>query len=266
MNEIVNITTVIKAKNEESQIAEAIRSAFYISDVVIVVDDDSSDRTADIAIEHGAQVLKGCFHGGEIDKLDYLGFSQVKSGWILRMDADERITQELAGALLKVVQDGRYSGARFARLHVMFGEPVFGGGWFRPFQLAFFRSDSWDRSWKAGLHSQVPVKGKIQTIRPDIAHSIHFDYRTIEEFTLRSLLGYAKVDAYQKFADGERFSKSNLLCKPWTKFFGRFFIRGGYKDGNRGLVLAALLAAYEISVACFLWQLGEENREPLAGE
>jgi glycosyltransferase involved in cell wall biosynthesis len=259
MKNLELVTTVIKAKNEEHQIAEAIQSAFLISDAVIVVDDGSSDSTADISIKCGARVVNGCIHNGQIDKLDHFGFSLVESGWILRMDADERVTEGLAHELRKLIGEPGYAGARFARLHVMFGAPVYGGGWFRPFQLAFFRADSWDKTWGAKLHSQVPVAGKIKTIKPSVGHSVHFDYGEIEEFVDRSLLKYAREEASQKFDAGIKFSPLDLLIKPWVKFFGRFILRRGFKDGKRGLVLAGLLAAYEICVACFHWQLDRKN-------
>jgi glycosyltransferase involved in cell wall biosynthesis len=260
MNYVGRVTAVIPAKNEEHQIAEAIRSAFLLADSVLVIDDDSQDGTARVAIEQGAKVIKGCEHGGFIDKLFHFGFAQVDDGWILRLDADERVTEGLARELRKVMAEGKFVGASFARLHYMFGAPVFFGGWFKPFQVGFFRADSWDRSWKAGLHSQVPLKGETRVIPPALGHTIHYDYETIEQFIQRSLVSYARSEAAQKFEAGLRFKSGDLLIKPWVKFFGRFFVRKGYKDGERGMVLAALLAAYEIAVACFLWQLSKKEK------
>jgi glycosyltransferase involved in cell wall biosynthesis len=257
-----NITAVIKAKNEEHQIGQAIVSAFLIANRVLVVDDDSSDSTVSVSLDHGAEVVSGPNHYGQIDQLDYFGFSSVATGWILRMDADERVTEELAQELLKVVQSGEYSGARFARLHVMFGAPVYGGGWFRPFQLAFFRADSWDRAWSATLHSQVPVQGRVKTISPALGWSIHHDYQTIEQFAERSLLKYAKEEARHMFDSGIVFKSQDLLLKPWVKFFGRYFLRKGFLDGKRGLILAGLLAGYQILIACFLWQF--ENQKGMS--
>jgi glycosyltransferase involved in cell wall biosynthesis len=254
-----NVTAVIKAKNEEKQIGEAIVSAFLIANRVLVIDDDSSDSTISVSLEHGAEVVSGPNHSGQIDKLDYFGFIHVPDGWILRMDADERVTEELARELLNVVHSGVYTGARFARLHIMFGAPVYGGGWFRPFQLAFFRADSWDRSWSASLHSQVPVQGAVKVISRELGWSIHHDYQTIEQFVGRSLLKYAKEEARQMFESGRVFKSKDLLVKPFIKILGRYFLRRGFLDGKRGLILAGLLGCYQIMIACFLWQFEEKK-------
>lgn len=253
------VTAVIKAKNESHQIEDAIRSAYLLADRVLVVDDSSSDDTAALARACGATVLMGLEHNGHIDLLDRQGFSAVKSGWILRMDADERMTPELAAEAREIIELGNIAGIRYARLHVMFGAPVYFGGWFEPFQLGIFRSDSWDKNWTAATHSQVPVFGEIRTVNPKVASSVHFDYDNIPQFVERSLLRYAEIDAASRFNAGQRFKLLDLLLQPWMKFFGRLIIRQGFRDGHRGLVLAALLASYQICVACNMWYLGLEH-------
>jgi glycosyltransferase involved in cell wall biosynthesis len=252
------ITAVIKAKNEAGQIADAIRSAKSLSDEIIVVDDSSSDNTAELARALGARVVCGRDHRGSIDLLDRQGFELVESGWILRMDADERLTPELVICLRRVAEGSAYSAVSYARLNYMFGAGVRHGGWFRPHQLGFFRADAWDRSWTAEMHTQVPVTGKVLTIAPRTAYMEHFDYESIDEFVHRTLSRYAAAEAREMYVQGVRFKRRHLLISPIVRILGRYFVRGGFLDGRRGLVLAALLGAYDVSRWSMLWEL-EKN-------
>jgi (heptosyl)LPS beta-1,4-glucosyltransferase len=251
------VTAVIKAKDEAAQIQDAVASARLLADDVLVIDDHSSDATADLARDAGAQVVGGEIHHGRIDILDKQGFSLVSRGWILRMDADERLTPALARQLNRVIDEpSGFAGARYARRYWMFGAPVSFGGWLRPLQLGLFRADSWDRTWPAHLHSQVPVTGPVAVIEPhDGAWMEHHDYDDVAQFAARSLMTYAAADAAARHSMGERFRARSLVWRPVRKMAGGLVLRRGYRDGARGWVLAALLAAYDISVHAHLWDL-----------
>lgn len=256
---MTTITAIIKAKNEAHRISEAIECAMLVADRVIVIDDLSEDATAKVSRSAGAEVVAGVPHGGLIDQLDKFGFGLVESGWILRLDADEHVTRDLASALRAITSQADVNGARFARLHMMFGGEVRHGGWFEPHQLAFFRCDSWDTEWSASMHSQVPVTGRIVTISPKTAYSVHHDYDQVQQFVSRSYQNYARTEAVDDFNTGERFSVLMLVWRPWKRFIGRLVVRRGYRDGKRGVVLAALLAAYDIVYAATLWELGKDD-------
>ena len=255
------ITVVIKARNEEGQIAEAIASANLITSEVIVVDDSSSDGTVRIATEVGAKVISGIQHGGMIDKLDYQGFSMVRDGWILRMDADERITSDLARELIASVSDTKVSAVSYARLNFMFGEFVKHGGWFRPNTVGFFRADAWDKSWDCSLHSQVPIVGSIKSIDPSSAFMLHLDYLNIREFVVRSLSNYAHFEAVELKKQGKELRVIEIIFKPLRRFVGRYFLRLGFLDGFRGFWLASLLAVYDFLTLAYLWDLSREDQE-----
>ena len=254
------ITAVIIARNEEHQIAEAITSAKKVADKVVVVDDQSEDATAVIASELGAIVLKADpSNSGFPDRVFRQGFQTVESGWILRMDSDERVTDELANELKKVAVSEEHQAASFARLNYMFGDYVRHGGWLNPHQVGFFKADSWDNSWGYGIHQQVGIFGKIKVISPDVAVMEHLDYYTIEQFVNRSFIKYAKHEAQIQFENGTKFTKLKLVILPTRKSIGRYLVRKGYKDGTRGLILAILLGIYDAITLIYLWELEKKS-------
>ena len=256
MDNGIFISAVIKAKNEEKNIAECLHSLDGVADELIVVNDASSDATKKIAHELGAIVIDEKSHNGLINVLDKIGFESARGDWLLRLDADERMTPTLAQKLRAAAADGRWTGVRFARKNFMFGSDVKHGGWFRADQLRFFRRDCWDKSWTAAPHTQPFVSGSILTLPPeDKFATVHYDYDSVEQFIHRTLLNYAKAEAVAMRKEGRRFSVWRLLYRPPKVFFGRLLIRSGWRDGMRGVVLAGLLACYAFLIEAILWDL-----------
>ena len=244
------ITVVSKCKNESNNISKMILSVLGFADRVLIVDDSSEDDTVAIARSLGAHVLNAEVHNGFIDLLDKQGFLAVDSGWILRMDADERLTPELAEKLFQLSKIDSVDGVVFARLNILFGKSLRHGGWFESNRMGFFRTESWNRDWKCEIHSQVPVKGRIVVIPKNEAHMIHDDYQNISQFIERTLHRYSEVESRER---NIQFRSWQLFYGPSRKFLGRFILRKGFKDGLHGLVIALLLAMYECLILLQVW-------------
>lgn len=256
----VLVSAVIKARNEAANIQECIASLAEFADEVIVVDDHSIDDTAILAREAGARVVAGEPHGGEINRLDVQGFLAAGGKYLLRLDADERMTIGLAQRLREVAEEGRFAGARYPRRYWFFDGWLDYGGWFRSEQLGFFRADAWDREWNCDIHSQVPVAGEILTLPVDVeACMLHYDYFSVGEFVERSLLKYARLEAAERVREGYRFRPLAVTKTVARRSLGRYMLRRGYKDGARGAVVASLLGAYEVCVAAYAWDISRKS-------
>jgi hypothetical protein len=105
------------------------------------------------------------------------------------------------------------------------------------------------------------VSGKVLTLpaRRELS-TLHLDYDSVEQFVRRTLLGYARVEASTKERAGVRFSLARLLLRPPKVFLGRLFVRAGWRDGVRGVILAGLLAWYAFLIEAMLWDVQRKNR------
>lgn len=250
------ITAVIKTKNEKHNIEECLGSLQGFVDEIIVVDDQSTDNTVEIAKKCGARILPGMSRNGLVDTLDKQGFEACKDGWIVRLDADERMVDSLAAKLKEVAAENIYAGVCFARKNILFGGWIRYGSWFVNDQLRFFRADAWDRKWNCHPHTQVGVHGKILRLPCKEAYAtIHFDYDTVLQFSERTLCKYAKAEAVMHFNKNKKFSFSRMLFKPLKKSIGKFIIRQGFRDGIPGVILAIMLGMYEFLIEVYLWDL-----------
>lgn len=260
---MTTISVVIKARNEEHRIAACIQSVRGWAEEILVVDDGSTDATAAVAEAEGARVLPARSRERMINELDYIGFQHATGAWILRMDADEHMTPTLGDALRAAAGEGRVNGVRFARRNILFGEWVRWGGWFKNDQLRFFRADAWDRTWAwEDIHSQVPVPEPILTLplKPAFA-TIHHDYDSIRQFVSRSLDAYAYHEALVAHRRERAPSALRMLLRPCKRFFGRYLLRQGFRDGWRGLLLAMLLGMYDACIEMHLWDLHRQGRQ-----
>lgn len=255
------ITAVIKARNETRQLAECFSSLKNFADEIILIDDNSTDNTAELARSLGAIAITITDRGERpLEWLDTHGFKAATHPWILQMDADERMTPQLGERLKLIAVEDKYNGVRYARKNIIWGAWIRYGGWFMADQLRFFKKDAFDQKWNCGIHTQPLIRGNILTL-PAAEHlsTLHLDYDSIEQFVRRTLLSYARTEALMCYQNGRRFSLPKLLFKPCTKFIGRYVYRQGFRDGIRGFLLAFFLAIYEMIIEAHLWDFDRKK-------
>ena len=253
------ISAVIKVRNESGQIEACIQSLDGFATEIIVVDDESTDDTAAVAAQLGARVIPAKRGDRCMDTLDVMGFHAASGDWFLRLDADERMVPTLARKLKEIAHSGNCDAVRYARKNIVFGAWARHGGWFRGY-LTFFRKSSWDGVSPPRPHTAIGVSGRTLFLPEKEEYAtLHFEYGEVQEYALRNLWKYALTDAKERYLVGQRFSRCALLWRPVRCFLGRCILRQGFRDGNRGLILAGLLAAYEFCIQANLWDIGRRR-------
>ena len=243
------VSVVIAARNAAAHIASCVRSVAWAGEV-LVVENDSTDDTTLLALAEGAVVFSHPF--STIGQQRNAAIARARHEWVLVVDADERCTPELAseiGAL--VTSDAPAADAyRIPRRNHFLGREIRGGGWQsdRPVRL-FRRTLRYD---ERPVHERVVIDDDaVGTLRGAL---LHYTYSTLDEY-FEKLDRYSRDWAAQHFAAGRRASPFAAVVKPPARFVTMYLLRGGWRDGAHGLVLAVLAAVSVAAKYARLWAL-----------
>lgn len=224
------LSVVIAARNEAHQIAECVRSVSF-ADQVIVLDSSSTDGTADVARDAGAEVHVTDWPG--YGPQQRRGIGLATGDWVLSLDADERITPQLAEEIREAIAQPVAEGYRLPRFSSFCGQFIEHGGWRPDYTLRLVRRD------RAGftdhfLHAHMTVDGR----RADLASPIiHYSYRDLDD-VLDKLNRYSRGAAIDAHERGQGSSLGRALASGLWAFLRTYLLRQGFRDGRLGLVLA----------------------------
>jgi glycosyltransferase involved in cell wall biosynthesis len=240
------------ARNEESNIAEAIKSVAFAAQIV-VADTGSGDQTMEVARAAGAEVHSIEFDGYGTSKNRALQFAGCD--WVLSIDADERVSPELARAIISVIsRDGEFDGFEVNRLTYFLGQPVMHSGWHPDYVLRLFRNGK-GRFSERLVHEGVEVDGK--TARLD-GLLYHHSYRTLDSY-LEKMNIYSGLNARELYNSGARFHLLDIIIHPLGTFIKMYILKRGFLDGLNGLFLAGLSSFHVMIKYLKLRELGRKE-------
>jgi len=225
------ISAVVITKNEEKNIKACLKTLAW-TDELIVVDNESSDKTAQIAKRAGARVVKESKKGFSVSR--NRGIKEVRGDWILYLDADERVSSKLQKEIESKIRISKSKLVGFAipRKNILLGREMKHGGWWPDYVLRLIKKDALKR-WEGELHEQPKVKGKVGKLKNPL---IHFTHRTLFEMVEKTN-EWSEIEAKLLFKSGH--PKMNLL-RFVTAGFREFWYRGvkkmGFLDGVIGII------------------------------
>lgn len=245
------LSVVINTLNEEENIADALKSIARLADQIVVVDMKSTDATRTIAKKAGAEVYEHK-RTGYVEPARNYAISKAKGEWVLILDADERVTPELAKKIKDLIVSDEADYYRLPRKNIIFGKWMRYSRWWPDFNIRLFKKGSVE--WSEYIHSVPTTKGKGLDLEAIESHAlVHFHYVSIEQFIAR-LNRYTSMQAANLKKQGYVFTWKDLLKKPSNEFLSRFFEGQGYKDGVHGLALALLQSFSELVLYLKMWQ------------
>jgi len=223
------LSIVIITKNEEKFIFDALKSAVF-ADEVVILDSGSEDQTCNIAKKIGARV----------EQQSWLGFGAQKNkaveladnDWVFVLDADERITPELRDEIISTLKNPQFDGYRIARLNNFFGKYIKTCGLYPDYSIRLFNKNK-GKFNDVAVHESVQINGRVLSLKN---HMIHLAYENIDEFKV-------KQKRYASLSHKKRNRLKALISPVWT-FFKLYFIKLGFLDGWRGFIIAKLYAQY----------------------
>lgn len=247
------ISVVISAYNESQKIRDCLKSVKSIADEIIVVDNSSNDGTGTIAKSYGAKVFKR-LNNLMLNVNKNYGFSKARNEWVLNLDADERVTEDLRSEIMTLFEKDvpdQISGFLIPRKNIIFGKWIEHTGWYPDFQLRLFRRSK-GKFLEKHVHEQLSVEGDVERL---VNPMLHESYATVREFLLKFFIIYAPNEADQLIKNQSyTFAVTDFISRPFNEFIKRYYADKGYKDGLHGLVLSFLMAFYHFVVVCFVWE------------
>jgi glycosyltransferase involved in cell wall biosynthesis len=234
-----SLTAIILAYNESRHI-EACMASLRFADHILVFDSGSTDGTPDLARAAGAEVRARPFQNYPDQRNAALG--AVSTEWVLFVDADERVTPELAAEVRAVIQTPQHSGYWIPRHNYIFGRLTRHTGWYPDYQMRLLRREEAQYDPGRLVHELVILKSGEGGYLKE--HLTHYNYENLAQFQAKQAR-YAQLDADMLSREGVR----PKIYTPYTQavrhFKWRFWDLEGYKDGLHGLRLSYLMARYE---------------------
>lgn len=264
------ISLVVSAFNEEKNLRDCLESVCQLADEIIVVDNSSTDKTAAIAKKYTKKVYTRP-NLVMLNKNKNFGFSKATGDWILNLDADERVTEELKKEILAIVATPRRSPASSAghhprsglpleerlptgyempRKNIIFGKWIEHGLWWPDYQLRLFQRGQ-GRFPCQHVHEKIEVKGKTAKLKSPL---IHYNYQTVSQFIQKMDRIYTENEVEMLVKSGKKAAWFDAIRMPVRDFLSVFFAREGFKDGLHGLILALLQSFYALVVFAKIWE------------
>ncbi|MEW6355156.1 MAG: glycosyltransferase family 2 protein [Planctomycetota bacterium] len=234
--------------NEESNIRRCLESVCWAKEIV-VVDSFSSDRTVEVARGFTDKVYHHQWQG-MVQQKGY-ALSKTTQPWAMMIDADEEVSPELAASIRRAIieDDTEIDGFLVARRTSYVGNWIYHGGWYPDRKLRLFRRD---RGRIAGRnpHDRVVVNGKTRRLSGDL---LHYNYPSISN-QLETIDRFSTIVTQETRMAWRDVRLAEMIAKPIAKFFTCYFIKQGYLDGVRGLIIAVASSFYVFLKYAKLWE------------
>jgi glycosyltransferase involved in cell wall biosynthesis len=233
----MKIAAAIITFNEEGNIERCIRSLQKVADEIIVLDSFSSDKTPEICQQLGVR----------FEQKEWMGYAKAKNylneltscEYILSLDADEELSEELINAILKEKKQGLAGVYSLNRLTNYMGTWIKHSGWYPDIKIRLFPKEG--SKWEGEFVHETLSYPSHLPVKLLHGHLYHYSYTSFEDHRKRAD-NYSALTAQKFHAAGKKAS----FCKPYLsavgRFIGMYFIKKGFLDGKMGLKIALISA------------------------
>ncbi len=251
-----SIAAVVITKDEERNIAACLDSLRWV-DELIVVDAESRDRTVAVARRYTDRVFVRPWPGYGPQK--NFGFEQTKADWLLVVDADERVTEPLREEIRRLLAAGPpadIAGFEVPRRNFFYGRWIRGGGIYPDYQLRLFRRAA-GRYDDVLLHERLHLAGRIERLTQPLDH---YSMPGIREH-VRKMARYTTLGAQEKLKSRSRIGWLDLAGNHLGTILKTYFLRGGYRDGVHGIIVALFAGMHTFVKYAKAVELSQGKRE-----
>ena len=254
MSDRIPLTVVVLAKNEAGRIRDCLDSVRW-ADEVLVVDDESADDTAAIARGRGARVVTRAMDNEGRHR--NWAHAQARHEWILSVDADERVTPELAAEISALFAAGTADNLyTIPRRNYLGGRWIRHGGWYPSAQIKLFKRSNlkWEETT---VHPRAFGTSVGTQLKSDLIHLTYRDLRDCVDKMNRQ----TTLEAQKWVADGRRITLRTALWRTCDRFVRAYVMKRGYRDGFLGYVMAVMGGMYQFISYAKYWELVSTDLE-----
>lgn len=232
--QLQKLTVAIITFNEEKNIERCINSVWTLADEILIVDSFSKDKTKELALKFPKVTwLENPFEG-HIQQKNF-ALKKSKNKWVLSLDADEVLSNELRLEIEKALEEPKADGFSFNRLNNYCGHWIHHGGWYPDVKLRLVQKDN--AEWRGeNPHDKLEViNGKnIVHLEGDL---LHYSYATYEDH-FKQIEYFGNIASKAAYDKGKRTNKLSIYLKSGFQFIKGYLLKGGYRDGKIGKVIA----------------------------
>lgn len=255
------ISAVIITLNEERNITRCLESLVGVADEIVVVDSYSTDGTQRICEEKGVRFVQHAFEG-HIEQKNF-AITQATYPFVLSLDADEALSDELRDSILRVKNDWNADGYTMNRCTNYCGRWIRHSGWYPDRKLRLW--DSRKGAW-GGINPHDVFKlhegSRVEHLKGDL---LHYSFASVTEH-VQQTDKFTRIMAKALYEKGKKVGVMHLWFKPMIRFFRDYFIYQGFRDGFYGLIICRITAFgvfLKYSRLRQLWRKGEQGTNTL---
>ena len=241
------LSVTVITKDEEENLARALESVSW-ADEIVVVDCGSQDGTTDVAYRftNRVSVRPWTSYGDQKNHAAEL----ASHDWIFSLDADERVSSELAAEILVLIAtEPDHRGYRVPRVAFHLGRWIRSTDWYPDFQLRLYdrRAGRWTTP---SVHESVKVPRQVGRLRHELEH---YTYRNLAH-QFNTIDRYTTLAANDMATQGRHVGLIRLAVHPFLVFLRNYLFRGGIRDGSVGFIVSAMNAHYLFLKFAKLWE------------
>ncbi len=242
------LSVAVISFNEEDNIERTLKSIVDMADEIVVVDSHSTDKTREIALSYGAKVFIEDWKGYINQKNSAL--EKCKGDWILCLDCDEVVTEELKDEIIRAIDTTKIDGYFINRRTVYLNKEL-KYAWQPDWKLRLVRRGASPRWTGYDPHDSLCINGKTGRLKGIL---LHYPYKDLTHHFMK-LIKYARISASSYKEMNRRFRIYNLIFNPIFSFLKQYLFKRGFLDGFRGFIAAFSSFCYVFLKYLFLWEI-----------
>lgn len=250
---MVPVSVYVLTYNNRRTIERCLKSLWW-ADELIVVDSFSDDGSFELAKKMTDKVYQKKWTGFR-QQYQYAA-NLTKNEWIMFVDADEEIPQELVDEIYEELDQnhGEWDGYICHRRTFYLGRWIGHGGWYPDYEIRLYRRHR--GHWVGDLHAKLSVDGKVKHLKH---HYLHYTYGDISD-QIQTIDRYSRTTAEDMMVSRNRFSVFKLLLRPPFRFLKEYLFKAGFRDGIPGLIIVVCNMFYVFIKYAKLWELEKASK------